>query len=199
MGQHILYTKQLQSPLGNFLAAASNRGICMLEFGDRKELESESNTVKKLLNVEIEGGESPFFPQLEEELNAYFEGKLKVFQVPLHYPGTPFQQAVWSELLNIPYGKTRSYMQQAKALKNPDGIRAVAHANGTNRMAILIPCHRVIGTNGSLTGYGGGLWRKKWLLNLEAKYSGQTELGFFSNKQIANETVDNIKPAGISH
>jgi AraC family transcriptional regulator of adaptative response/methylated-DNA-[protein]-cysteine methyltransferase len=115
-------------------------------------------------------GDNSHFVLLRKELDEYFEGKRKEVSVPLVTPGSPFQQAVWKELQNIPYGSTRSYKQQANALKNPDAVRAVANANGMNRIAIIIPCHRVIGTDGSLTGYGGGLWRKKWLLDLENEY-----------------------------
>jgi len=104
---------------------------------------------------------------LFKQLTEYFEGARKVFTVPLIYPGSQFQQSVWQELLKIPYGSIRTYMAQAKALGKPDAIRAVAHANGMNRISIVIPCHRVIGSDGSMTGYGGGLWRKKRLLDLE--------------------------------
>ena len=191
MEKEILYLKKLETPVGVLFAGATGEGICLLEFADRRELESEYETLKKLLNAEIKIGESPYFPQLELQLKEYFEGVRKVFDLPLHFPGTAFQQAVWRELLNIPYGTTRSYIQQSKALKNPDAIRAVAHANGANRMAIIIPCHRVIGKNGSLTGYGGGLWRKKWLLDWEAKNSGQPVLALFGESDNFETTAVN--------
>ena len=104
---------------------------------------------------------------LRIQLEEYFDGRRKIFSVPLFAPGTVFQRLVWDELQKIPYGTTRSYKQQARAIDKPEAVRAVANANGMNRIAILIPCHRVIGEDGTMTGYGGGIWRKKWLLDLE--------------------------------
>ena len=106
---------------------------------------------------------------LQQQLEEYFVGKRKKFTLPLLTPGTDFQQSVWKELQNISYGTTRSYKQQALALDKGEAVRAVANANGMNRISIVIPCHRVIGEDGHLTRYGGGLWRKKWLLDLEKK------------------------------
>jgi len=161
---------RFETPLGTMFAGATEKGICLLEFTDRRMLETEFKQLTKLLNATIVQGENPHFAVLHSQLNEYFEGKRTAFTFPLVTPGSAFQQAVWKELQNIPYGSTRSYKQQAIALKNPDAVRAVANANGMNRIAIVIPCHRVIGTDGSLTGYGGGLWRKKWLLDLENEY-----------------------------
>jgi methylated-DNA-[protein]-cysteine S-methyltransferase len=109
--------------------------------------------------------------QCREELVEYFQGRRKVFDVPVHQEGTDFQQRVWGELLNIPYGKTISYLTLSKRLGDPKAIRAAASTNGKNRIAIIVPCHRVIGSNNEMIGYGGGLWRKKILLELEAKYT----------------------------
>ena len=102
-----------------------------------------------------------------DELRRYFEGELRRFETPLDLRGTAFQQKVWAALLTIPYGETRSYGEQARIIGEPSAVRAVARATGDNRIAIVIPCHRVVGADGSLTGYGGGLWRKRWLLDLE--------------------------------
>jgi AraC family transcriptional regulator, regulatory protein of adaptative response / methylated-DNA-[protein]-cysteine methyltransferase len=113
------------------------------------------------LNAELVPGKSKYFNQLNNELKEYFEGKSRVFTVPLVIPGSEFQQKVWSVLKEIPYGKTRSYKEQAIAMGNLKAIRAVAKANGDNRIAIIIPCHRVIGSTGELVGYSGGVWRKK--------------------------------------
>ncbi len=168
--------KEFESPIGPMIAGATEQGICLLEFTDRKILEAELKALSKLLNAQVEDGDNKYFPILEKQLEEYYKGERKTFGIPLLIPGTDFQQSVWKELLNIPYGVTRSYKQQSMALKKPEAIRAVAHANGMNRIAIIIPCHRVIGNNGSLTGYGGGLWRKKWLLDLEAKAMGQMQL-----------------------
>jgi AraC family transcriptional regulator of adaptative response/methylated-DNA-[protein]-cysteine methyltransferase len=142
-------------------------GICLLEFSDRRMLETELKQLAKYFNATIVQGENPHFTLLRKELKQYFEHKLKDFTVPLNAPGTEFQKAVWKELRNIPYAKTRSYKEQATALGKPEAVRAVANANGMNRISIIIPCHRVIGADGSLTGYGGGLWRKNWLLEHE--------------------------------
>lgn len=109
----------------------------------------------------------PLLIQCTEQLIQYFQGERRVFELPLVQPGTAFQQEVWNELLLIPYGKTISYLDQARRLGDSKAIRAVANANGRNNIAIIVPCHRVIGADRSLTGYGGGLWRKKWLLEHE--------------------------------
>jgi len=113
-----------------------------------------------------------------QQLDEYFAGERKVFDLPLKQTGTDFQQQVWQQLLKIDYGTTISYGQQSKLMNNPLGIRAIAAANGRNNLWIVVPCHRVIGTDGSLTGYAGGLWRKKWLLEHEARVmgTGQTSL-----------------------
>ena len=127
----------------------------------------------KDVETAVEEGENRHLEELRDQLNEYFSGSRKEFTVPLVTPGTEFQQRVWKELLKIPYGTTRSYQEQANALNSPDSVRAVANANGTNRISIIIPCHRVIGSDGRLTGYGGGLKRKKWLLDHEKKHSGK--------------------------
>jgi AraC family transcriptional regulator of adaptative response/methylated-DNA-[protein]-cysteine methyltransferase len=158
---------RIETPLGAMIACAVAQGICLLEFSDRKKLETELNTLSKILNAEIIEGDNIHFDLLKKELKAYFEGKRKIFSVPLFTPGSAFQQLVWNGLQNIPYGSCISYKQQSNTLGKPNAIRAVANANGMNRILILIPCHRVIGENGNLTGYSGGLWRKKWLIDFE--------------------------------
>jgi len=165
--KHIINITRLETPLGTMFACAAEPGICLLEFTDRKMLETELTSLAKQLNANIIQGANPHFDVLKTQLEEYFEGKRKVFTVPLFTPGTPFQQTIWRILRDIPYGATRSYKDQAAAISQPNAIRAVANANGMNRISILIPCHRVIGADGNLTGYGGGIWRKKWLLDLE--------------------------------
>jgi AraC family transcriptional regulator of adaptative response/methylated-DNA-[protein]-cysteine methyltransferase len=165
--KRIINIARLETPLGTMFAGAVEEGICLLEFTDRKMLETELKSLAKLLNANIIQGANRHFDFLKQQLEEYFEGKRKEFTVPLFTAGTEFQQSVWKELQNIPYGSTRSYLQQATALGKPAAVRAVANANGMNRIAIIIPCHRVIGEDGSPTGYGGGIWRKKWLLDLE--------------------------------
>lgn len=157
----------INTPIGQMLACATKQGICLLEFTDRKEYNAQIDRLSKTLGVSIDGGSNQHLDLLKKELAEYFSGERKEFSVPLDMVGTDFQKQVWNQLLNIPYGKTVSYLQQAIAMNNPKSVRAVANANGMNKIAIVIPCHRVIGTNGKLTGYAGGLERKKWLLNLE--------------------------------
>jgi AraC family transcriptional regulator of adaptative response/methylated-DNA-[protein]-cysteine methyltransferase len=148
-------------------AAAVPEGICLLEFTDRKALPTELKALAKHYNATILQGDNPHFAKLKAQLAEYFGGSRREFDLPLAMPGTAFQQSVWQELLTIPYGSTRSYAGQAERLGKPNALRAVANANGMNRMSIIVPCHRVIGSDGHLTGYGGGLWRKQWLLELE--------------------------------
>ena len=142
-----------KSPIGMIRISFTDAGICGLIFEEKK--------VKKTGEPEL------FTADYIRQLDAYFSGKLKKFNVPLDLKGTDFQIKVWKELLKIPFGHTISYMELAKKLGNPKSIRAAARANGQNPVSIIVPCHRVIGSNGSLTGYAGGLWRKKWLLELE--------------------------------
>ena len=114
-----------------------------------------------------------------QQLREYFAGKRQVFTLRLLQPGTPFQQKVWETLLSIPFGQTASYLRIAQMLDNPEAVRAIGSANGRNQLAILVPCHRIIGQDGKLTGYAGGLWRKHWLLDHERKYTGTGQLSLF--------------------
>ncbi len=164
----VITISRFTTPLGPMFACATTRGVCLLDFTDRRMLETEFRDLCKRLNAVILPGDNPHLDLLYAELGEYFSKKRKQFTVPLHTPGTEFQQLVWKELQHIPYGETRSYKQQATALGKPSAVRAVASANGRNRVSIVIPCHRVIGSDGSLVGYGGGLQRKRWLLDLES-------------------------------
>lgn len=166
-GKTVIHIHRLTTPIGPMYACATDKGICLLEFTDRRMLETEFLDLRKRLNAVILPGKNDHIIQLEEELSAYFDGKRQVFEVSLDTPSTPFRQQVWDQLITIPYGETRSYKEQAIRIGNPKAVRAVASANGHNRVAIVIPCHRVIGSDGSLTGYAGGLARKQWLLDLE--------------------------------
>ena len=165
--KNIITVTRILTPLGPMLAGATEKGICLLEFVDRRMLETQIKRLKKIFDAEFIPGENKHIDQLNKQLKEYFKGKRKDFDLQLVIDGTDFQQKVWKELQKIPFGKTRSYQQQAIALGNPKAIRAVAKANGDNRIAVIIPCHRVIGKNGELVGYGGGMWRKQFLLNLE--------------------------------
>ena len=173
---NIINAKRITTPIGPMLACADENGICMLEFTDRRMLEFELKQICNYLKAQIIYSESKYFPKLEAQLSDYFNGNLKKFELTLNTPGTEFQKLVWQKLCEIPYGETRSYKQQSILLNNPLAIRAVARANGFNRISIIIPCHRVIGEDGSLTGYGGGLPRKKWLLDFEKNNSDKKEL-----------------------
>jgi AraC family transcriptional regulator of adaptative response/methylated-DNA-[protein]-cysteine methyltransferase len=169
--QQLIKVTRILTPLGPMLAGATERGVCLLEFIDRRAIETQLIRLSKLLGAGYLVGTSKYFDSLNKQLEEYFEGKRKEFSVPLEIPGTEFQRKVWQVLQGIPYGKTRSYQRQAEILGNPKAVRAVARANGENRLGIIVPCHRVIGKNGELVGYGGGLWRKKFLLNLEIEHS----------------------------
>lgn len=163
----IIHQKTIQTPLGEMIACAVDQGICLLEFTDRRNMEKQFKSLSKVLNAEVVEKEHIHFEQLEKELEEYFEGNRTYFEVPLFTTGTEFQEKVWQLLREIPMGETRTYKQQSEFLGNPKAIRAVGTANGINKIAILIPCHRVIGSNGELVGYAGGIWRKQKLLELE--------------------------------
>lgn len=162
----VLITRLL-TPLGPMLAGATDEGICLLEFADRRMLETQLERVRKLFRRPTVPGGNSHIELLRQELDSYFTGKLRTFTVPFLLEGTEFQVAAWQQLTKIPYGETISYEKQARSMGRPGAQRAVGKANGDNRMAILIPCHRVVRQNGDLCGYGGGLWRKKFLLDLE--------------------------------
>ena len=165
---------RLLTPLGPMIAGATADGICLLEFADRRMLETQLERVRKWFRGPTVPGSNRHIEELTLQLDKYFTGQLREFTVPLSLPGTDFQVAAWKQLMKIPYAKTISYEAQARAMGRPGAQRAVGKANGDNRIAIVIPCHRVVKQNGDLCGYGGGLWRKKYLLDLE---QGQRELG----------------------
>ncbi|HEX2723147.1 MAG TPA: methylated-DNA--[protein]-cysteine S-methyltransferase, partial [Gemmatimonadaceae bacterium] len=161
---------RLLTPLGPMLAGATGDGVCLLEFADRRMLETQLERVRKWFGRPTVPGSNPHIEQLKHELDSYFTGALRKFTVPLLLKGTDFQVAAWTQLMEIPYGETISYERQARSMGRAGAQRAVGKANGDNRMAIIIPCHRVVRQNGELCGYGGGLWRKKFLLDLEQKH-----------------------------
>jgi len=161
---------RILTPLGPMLVGALDEGICLLEFIDRKMLQTQLKKINSYFGTVCVPGDHKHFKQLDRELKEYFNGKRKIFTVPIVYPGSDFQVKVWEQLRTIPYGTTRSYGEQAKILGRPKAVRAVASANGANRIAVIVPCHRVIGKDGKLVGYGGGLWRKKYLLELEMRF-----------------------------
>jgi AraC family transcriptional regulator of adaptative response/methylated-DNA-[protein]-cysteine methyltransferase len=157
----------LETPLGPMVSGSTAQGICLLEFTSRRMLETQFGVVSRRLNLPLLPGENEHSRELQKQLGEYFAGTRRCFELPLVYPGSPFERAVWEELLRIPYGETRSYDELARAVGRPGGSRAVGQANGRNRIAVVIPCHRVVNASGELGGYGGGLWRKRILLGLE--------------------------------
>lgn len=157
----------IESSLGPLVAGATDQGICLLEFSDRRMLEAQAETLKSRIGLPAAPASHPILERLAVELEEYFAGGRRDFDLPIYEPGTPFQETVWAALRAIPFGETRSYSQLAAAVGDPAAVRAVAQANGRNRIAILVPCHRVIGADGGLGGYGGGIWRKQRLLEIE--------------------------------
>ena len=150
------------------IAAANETHLLLFEFARRNLFDAQLERVKRAFDCDFARGDSPIFTRLRAQLDEYFRAERREFDIPIDVPGTPFQTLVWNELQRIPIGTTTTYKRVAEAIGHPSAVRAVARANGDNRVAILIPCHRVIGSDGTLTGYGGGLSRKKQLLDLEA-------------------------------
>jgi len=160
-----IHCTTLETPLGPMVAAATGQGLCLLAFAE--DAGASLARLQRFFAGPMVHGLNQHLEAVREELARYFAGQLRAFTVPLVYPGTPFQRRVWAELLRIPYGQTRSYQAIAAAVGHPKAVRAVGRANGQNRIAIIIPCHRVIQKNGQLGGYGGGVEKKRYLLALE--------------------------------
>jgi AraC family transcriptional regulator of adaptative response/methylated-DNA-[protein]-cysteine methyltransferase len=164
-----LHVRSIPTPLGSMLAVANQDGLHLLEFGDRRELEQELSAVRAQARSPVVPGDNPYLDLLGKELEDYFNGLATGFTVPLVMNGSPFQRDVWTTLRTIPPGLTWSYAQVAEKVGRPSAVRAVSRANGSNRLAIVVPCHRVIRSDGALCGYAGGVWRKKWLLEHERR------------------------------
>lgn len=164
---NIINVTHIETDLGMMIVSATNKGICMFEFADYKLLELELRQLVAFLKAPLVQAENPHFDTLRKQICEYFKRERKNFDIPVCLVGTEFQKQVWLSLLKIPYGCTTSYKQQAELLGTPSAVRAVANANGKNKISIILPCHRVIGADGTLTGYGGGIWRKKKLLEFE--------------------------------
>lgn len=156
-----------ESPLGPMIGGATDNGVCFLEWHDRGGVETILKRVEKRYKTDCTRGSNPHLSTMADELERYFANELKTFDTKIDVTGTAFERVVWNELLKIRYGRTMSYGELAARLNRPGAARAVGRANGANYLAILIPCHRVIEANGNLRGYGGGLWRKRNLLQLE--------------------------------
>ena len=157
----------VDSPIGPLIMGATGQALVLLEFAEPERLSVQLTRMANALGGVLAPGRSPVAEQAGYELDEYVAGRRHTFHVPIGLGGTPFQVRVWHALRDIPIGETRSYKAVADAIGRPDAVRAVARANGDNRLAIVVPCHRVIGASGQLVGYGGGLWRKQRLLDLE--------------------------------
>lgn len=169
---NILKAAWLDTPLGTMVAIADENALYLLEFIDGRGIELEVERLKLRTKSCLVLGTSAPIATIERELNAYFAGNLQTFTTPIVLLGSPFQKQVWHALLGVPYGETRSYKTQAQTIESPSAFRAVANANGANQLAIIVPCHRIITSGGDLGGYGGGVHRKKWLLDHEARFRG---------------------------
>jgi AraC family transcriptional regulator of adaptative response/methylated-DNA-[protein]-cysteine methyltransferase len=165
----VVHVARIETPLGTMIAAATKDHLVMLEFGDRRMRRTQFKRLSRLLRCDYSQDDTPILGMMRQQLDEYFAGRRRNFDVPMTMPGTDFQRSVWKELRRIRPGTTKSYAEVAEAIGRRAAVRAVARANGDNRIAILVPCHRVIGSDGSLTGYGGGLWRKQRLLELESR------------------------------
>jgi AraC family transcriptional regulator, regulatory protein of adaptative response / methylated-DNA-[protein]-cysteine methyltransferase len=165
-----LVMSRVKTSIGPMVAAASDEALYLLEFADRRMLETQMTHLVKRTGGTVVPGTNSIIEQTQSELDGYFAGELRDFTVPLETPGTGFQRLCWDYLRAIPYGETRSYGDEAAAIGRPRAVRAVGRANGDNRVAIIIPCHRVLQSSGRLAGYGGGIWRKRWLIEHEGAH-----------------------------
>ncbi|MCV2887302.1 methylated-DNA--[protein]-cysteine S-methyltransferase [Ruegeria aquimaris] len=161
---------RLDTPLGTMVAGCDDSRLHLLEFADRRILPEQVRRLYRACDGDLGFGHHPLTDRLERQLSEYFEGRRDRFGLPLALHGTLFTRDVWAALITLPAGTTISYGQLAKRMGRSQAVRAVARANGANQISIVIPCHRVTATDGALTGYGGGLWRKRWLIDHEAKF-----------------------------
>lgn len=167
--------QKIKTPIGEMIAAASRDGLCLLEFSDRAGLEDELKRLEEKLTEGSHEGAHRHLELARQQLSRYFECNRAQFTVPVVLDGTQFERAVWQAVRSIPAGETRTYAQIAEAVGRPHACRAVGRANGRNPIAIIVPCHRLVGSDGSLCGYGGGLWRKQWLLEHETLADNKTD------------------------
>lgn len=167
--------KRYQSPVGEMILGSYGDKLCMCDWAVEQRRGTIDRRICRHLHAEYEEGDSEIINQTIAQLDEYFAGKRRVFSIPVVFTGSQFQCAVWSELMKIPYGTTISYAELARRINNPGAVRAVASANAMNPISIFVPCHRVIGSDHKLTGYGGGLDAKRGLLALEAQTTGIEE------------------------
>ena len=171
----ILYGELISTPLGNMLSLSDQHYLYLLEFMDRRALETEIDDLRKNHNYSIVFGQTEIAKKLKDELGRYFNGQLNQFSIPLYCLGTAFQKQVWAILKQLPMGTTATYKDIASTLGDVNKVRAVGNANGKNKLSILIPCHRIIKSDGTIGGYGGGVARKQYLLKLEEKWANDVE------------------------
>jgi AraC family transcriptional regulator of adaptative response/methylated-DNA-[protein]-cysteine methyltransferase len=188
----VVTLRRIVTPLGPMIAGATKDALCLFEFADRRMLETQLARLRKHLNCVMVPGKNRILDRTAKEMREYFDGRRRKFSLPLLMPGTDFQKSVWEELQEIPYGETTSYGETARRLGRRSAVRAVAKANGDNPIAIIVPCHRVVGSDGKLTGYGGGLWRKQRLLEHE---SGQGVM----LPVMASERASSVERVQVSH
>ncbi len=173
----MLFTDKIETPIGTMILASGDQGLCFAEFVEDESVEKKIQSYVTKTGKQYSDSKNHINELVKTQLKSYFKKELTNFNVPLSPYGTEFQKKVWQALSTIPFGITKSYKIQADQFNSPDAIRAIASANGKNPIAIIIPCHRVIGSDGTLTGYAGGLWRKKWLLEHEGALNpGQVSL-----------------------
>lgn len=165
-----------KTKIGDLILGSFDEKLCLLDFRYRKMRKAVDTRIKNGLNAEFVESNNETIKQAKNQLDEYLNGDRKEFNLPLLMVGTEFQKSVWESLMKVPYGATSTYLQLAKDISNEKAVRAVASANGANSIGLIVPCHRIIGSNGQLVGYGGGLSVKKRLLNLEQKNSCLTEL-----------------------
>jgi AraC family transcriptional regulator of adaptative response/methylated-DNA-[protein]-cysteine methyltransferase len=168
-----------ETPIGMMIVGSTDKGCCLLEFHDRGGVEKIRLAIEKRYRKDVVAGECTSNDLAIEQLSGYFAGTRSDFDLPLDIVGTPFEKSVWNELLATEFGKTRSYGEVAALVGNPQASRAVGRANGANRISIIVPCHRIIEANGNLRGYGGGLWRKRWLIDHEQKVLSGAAVSLF--------------------
>lgn len=166
-----IFSQLYTSPIGVMHIGASDNSLLYIEYDDSPHCQKKVQSVAKALSATIHNESSTYHQEIISQLDEYFTGKRKEFSLQLHTIGSDFQRFVWQSLQTIPYGMTTTYKEQSLAMNNPLAIRAIASTNAKNCINIVIPCHRVVGTNGSLTGYSGGIWRKRWLLDFERQHA----------------------------
>jgi len=167
MDKRIITVQRYLSPCGGLVLGSFDDKLCLCDWEKGRHRKSTELRLKRLLNAEFQEGISYVIEIAQMQLDEYFQHERRDFDLPLLFVGTDFQKRVWRELLNIPYGTSISYGEMARRLGMPKAVRALANANGANALSVIVPCHRVVGSDGSLTGYGGGLERKRFLLDLE--------------------------------